>query len=901
MGWLFLNQVRYTYISSYYHIIYHYHYMKSTSRQWVRRLRQYLTLSFIVCCLLLQAQEEKYYRIEAEVSREQLPELFEAGLEMDHAHFDGGWMHAEVSGSDLKILRKNKIKLKVTLRDLEKRIPKHNRKVDKAYEKEKLSLSSVTTAAVATPTHFELGSMGGFFTLNEIIDEIDEMSEEYPNLITVKESIGTSIEGRDIYMLKISDNPNVDEPENEAFLNAIHHAREPMGVSQLIFFMWHILENYDTDPELKALIDHTELYFVPVINPDGYVRNQATNPNGGGLWRKNRRVNSNGSIGVDLNRNYGFEWAYDNSGSSGNGSSQTYRGASAFSEPETQAIRDFVNEHEFIAALNYHSYGNLLIYPWGYRPSFVTPDDPTFQTMSVYMTEENGYTYGTGDQTVGYVVNGDSDDWMYGEQTSKPKMFSMTPEVGAGSDGFWPASSRIIPLCNEAFPLNLKLMQMVAEYAKVTPENTSISNPLLTGTIPFDIRRFSLNSSAWTVSLSSSSSLVNSTGASLTFDNLNLLASASGSLTYTLDEDVPNGAVIPFVITVDNGSWSTTQTVTVVYTGNSDGTCPVPTGLSVSGVTASSATATWTQTGAPSYTARYREEGTASWATVSVSGSSAVLTSLTPLTAYEVQVRSNCGSDNFSAFTSSASFTTLENIVTYCSSSANNANEEYIARVQLGSLDNSSGGGNGYSDFRSVSTGLSIGSTQTISITAVWEGTVYREGYAVWIDYNRDGDFSDSGERVWAASATTNSPVSGSFTVPSGVLPGATVMRVTMRYNTIPGPCGTFNYGEVEDYTVNLTNTASVAVVERNNNDGAQPTVSALEEIISVFPSPVNDLLKVESPKTEEARYFIYNIKGEVVKEGTLKGSGPIDVSGFLKGTYTLQVGNYEPVRFLKE
>ncbi len=141
----------------------------------------------------------------------------------------------------------------------------------------------------------------------------------------------------------------------------------------------------------------------------------------------------------------------------------------------------------------------------------------------------------------------------------------------------------------------------------------------------------------------------------------------------------------------------------------------------------------------------------------------------------------------------------------YCSSKGNSVTDEYIQRVQLNTIDNSSNGGNGYSDFTSISTDLSLGGTYTITITPKWTGTVYNEAYAVWIDYNGDGDFDDSGELVWSLSPTKNSPVSGTFTVPASAQEGSTRMRVSMKYNGIPGPCETFSYGEVEDYTVNLT------------------------------------------------------------------------------------------------
>ena len=142
---------------------------------------------------------------------------------------------------------------------------------------------------------------------------------------------------------------------------------------------------------------------------------------------------------------------------------------------------------------------------------------------------------------------------------------------------------------------------------------------------------------------------------------------------------------------------------------------------------------------------------------------------------------------------------------TYCAAKGNSVSDEYIQKVVLGTINNSSGATNGYQDFTSITTDLKQNSSNTISITPKWTGTVYKEGYTVWIDYNQDSDFADSGEQVWVKSASTDSSVSGTFTVPSTAKLGATRMRVAMRYNTTPSSCGSFDYGEVEDYTVKIT------------------------------------------------------------------------------------------------
>jgi len=144
------------------------------------------------------------------------------------------------------------------------------------------------------------------------------------------------------------------------------------------------------------------------------------------------------------------------------------------------------------------------------------------------------------------------------------------------------------------------------------------------------------------------------------------------------------------------------------------------------------------------------------------------------------------------------------NTGSYCTSKGSSVNDEYIGRVQLNTIDNASDGGGGYSDHTSISTNLNTGQAYTITVTPTWTGTVYAEGYSVWIDYNQDNDFDDLGEQVWVQSAVTTTPVSGSFTIPSSATVGATRMRVSMKYNDAPTPCETFSYGEVEDYTVEI-------------------------------------------------------------------------------------------------
>lgn len=139
----------------------------------------------------------------------------------------------------------------------------------------------------------------------------------------------------------------------------------------------------------------------------------------------------------------------------------------------------------------------------------------------------------------------------------------------------------------------------------------------------------------------------------------------------------------------------------------------------------------------------------------------------------------------------------------YCASNGKKPADEYIGKVALGTINKTStAGSGGYSDFTAETTNLSKGASHTITVTPKWSGSTYDEGYAVWIDYNQDKDFADSGELVWSKAASKTTPVSGSFTVPAGAKNGSTRMRVSMKYNAVPTACESFEYGEVEDYTV---------------------------------------------------------------------------------------------------
>jgi hypothetical protein len=310
-------------------------------------------------------------------------------------------------------------------------------------------------------------------------------------------------------------------------------------------------------------------------------------------------------------------------------------------------------------------------------------------------------------------------------------------------------------------------------------------------------------------------SVAGTTGNGVNAANVDIFLSTDGGNTYpiTLATNTPNDG--SHVITVPNNQGNQNRIMVkgsnhiffdisntnFTIAGTVVCNATVPTGLAASNVASSSATLSWNSVPGATYDLQYRVVGSSTWTTVAVAGVSTNLTGLSTLTQYQAQVRSKCSGGSNSAYSSPITFTTTDVQLNYCTSASTNVNDEYISRVQLNTINNASGA-QFYSNFTNISTTLTKGTQYTITVTPTWTGTVYNEGYSVWIDYNRDGDFADAGEQVWTQAATNATPVSGSFTIPASAVENSTRMRVSMKYNGIPTSCESFTYGEVEDYTV---------------------------------------------------------------------------------------------------
>jgi hypothetical protein len=311
-------------------------------------------------------------------------------------------------------------------------------------------------------------AMGAYKNLADIDHYLDTLIANHPTIVSAKVNLGMTNNFNFQYAVKISNSPNADNGKPEVLYTACIHAREVITPEVLINVINYLVRNYGSNPDVTSLVDNRQLWFVLVVNPDGYVYNEITNPSGNGMWRKNRRDNGDGTFGVDLNRNYGYAWGFDNSGSSPVTNDETYRGPSAFSELETQHMRDFQLAHNFIFTLYFHSYANLVMWPWGYQTA-IPPDQLIMSSICDSMATMNLYT--SEQSCTLYLTNGDSDDWGYGEQALKPKSFSFTIEVGNDNDGFWPAPSRIPQLVSENLAPCIFLAQAAGHVYQVLPPN----------------------------------------------------------------------------------------------------------------------------------------------------------------------------------------------------------------------------------------------------------------------------------------------------------------------------------------------------------------------------------------------------------------------------------------------
>lgn len=282
-----------------------------------------------------------------------------------------------------------------------------------------------------------------YHNYDEMVAEITKAAEDHGDLVSIS-SIGTSYEGRDIPLVKISDNVDTDEDEPEVLFTCNMHAREHLTTEMCLRIINRYTDDYSSDEKIKALVDTAEIWVVPQVNPDGIEYDIATGEYQG--WRKSRKPNEGSSaVGTDINRNFSYQWGCCN-GSSGNPASETYRGAEALDQPESKQITEFVDsrvvdgEQQIKGHIDFHTFSELVLWPYGYTTDdtdegMTEEEAARFRDVGTRMAETNGYTPQQSSDL--YITDGDINDWMWGEHKILSFCFEMYPSSG-GIDGFYP-------------------------------------------------------------------------------------------------------------------------------------------------------------------------------------------------------------------------------------------------------------------------------------------------------------------------------------------------------------------------------------------------------------------------------------------------------------------------------
>ncbi|WP_371393498.1 M14 family zinc carboxypeptidase [Tenacibaculum maritimum] len=497
-------------------------------------------------------------------------------------------LQLEVSQKELFILEKEKIPYNVlienvtsfykerisedlpkAIHDLQQRKKRNNlnkRNSSSTNANSSLQYNDCNEVDWAVPNNFNLGSMGGCLTVSETIAELDEMHAKFPHLISAKldaspthqKTYGkkegtTTWEGQTIYYVRITGNQNIPEGSKPQILyTSMIHSREVSSLMSNIYFMWYLLENYETDTAIKNLVDTNELYFIPIVNPDGLKLNEEIAPNGGGMQRKNLRPDNGGS-GVDLNRNFDYFWGNAGSGSSGYPDSESYRGPAPFSEPESQILRDFVLNKNFKVCLMNHSFANAIPHPYGGNPTFASGREDEMHKWHEDMTKYNRYISGA---TIFSPANGVADDWMVGGNPdangaigSGKKILSTTPEHG--SSGFWPSPSEIVPIAKRAVRIYLMSAYQAGKYAKLHDLTQSDINTL-NSNITFGIERIGQTPSNFTLSVTPISNNISTITSPSTISGLDILTQQKVTAKLTLNNTISPNDKIAYNVTLSN-------------------------------------------------------------------------------------------------------------------------------------------------------------------------------------------------------------------------------------------------------------------------------------------------------------------------------------------------------------
>lgn len=683
-------------------------------------------------------------------------------------------------------------------------VPESENEVDEAYiydNKEPKSKTNLTGKSAAYTLSFPVAT---YPTYAQYAQQMQDFENTYPALVK-KISLGNTTEndGKELLFVKISDNVNTDEKEPKLMFTSSMHGDEIAGYPMMLSLIDYILTVYaDTGhpdhARIKNLVENTELWINPSANPDGTYYGSAGNTSVTG----SRRANFNN---VDLNRNYPDNVA----GPHDDGNAY---------QTETLAFMALADTQHFVLAANFHGGIELVNYPFdnAYVSAYTHPDGDWFEFTGVeYATHAQDDSDLLGDTTY-MTIDYDS---------------SIYPSPGVTHGATW---YRVYGGRQDYMNYYKQCKEITVELSdtKILPTSSLVNYWLFNKNALLDFLTQGTYGFRGVVKDAISGNPIDATVKIVGHDNY-------GSHTFT---DISHGDYYRPIkdgtydllfesdcyqsFTLTNQTIADYETKVLADVLLTPVASAVPNGLSASSITTNSASLSWSSTSGNTFDLRYRETGSSIWIDVlGLTSSPYALSGLNISTNYEFQVRSICASST-SAYSSSSNFATTS--VTYCASNGNSTADEYIGNVTFGTINNSTGAGAaGYSDFTSISTDVTLNSNYPISVAKTWTGPQYNEAIGVWIDYNHDGDFNDAGEQIVNSTRSKTSPITANITIPSGAILGSTRMRVSLKYNASPTSCESFAYGEVEDYTINITSgSLSTWYADTDNDTFGNPNTS---------------------------------------------------------------------------
>ncbi|MCX7550259.1 M14 family zinc carboxypeptidase, partial [Xanthomarina sp. F2636L] len=692
-------------------------------------------------------------------------------------------------------------------------------------------------------------------TYADYATQMQEFAINHPDICELVD-IGGTTEGvgggnKRLLFLKLSDNIGTEEAEPKVMYTSSIHGDEITGYPLMLNLINYFITAYkDTGHSdhnrIKNLIDNSEVWINPMANPDGTYYNNASNTSVANA----RRANANG---LDLNRNYP-----DNVNGPHSNGHTSY-------ELETQHFMNLAANTHFVLSANFHGGVEVVNYPWDNTYNRHADDDWFVHVSREYADNaqadgpngymdylDNGITHGAD----WYRVYGGRQDYMNFTHQCKETTVELS-------------DVKLIPANQLVNHWNYNREALI-EY-------------LIQGTYGFQGKvkdAVSGNPIEAKVTLVGHDNTGSHTVSSLPHGDFYRPVFA-GTYNILIEANCYQS------VTLTNQTIANYQTITLADVLMTPLTATAPTNLGTSGTDASSTNTSWTAATADSFDIRYRIVGMPTWTEIlGITENPYQITGLSPNTTYEFQVKSYCGS-NSTAYSVSEQFTTTN--INYCNAQGNSVNDEYIGNVNINGVDNNtvSNTSSGYSDFTasSIFPDLDIVYNATgnnISVTKHWTGGSYREAVSAWIDFNQNGTF-EAGEKIFGSASSNTATVNGTFNIPNDASLGSTRMRVLMKYYSSAGndandPCETFSYGEVEDYSINITN--------------ATLTTNTFNEIsVLVYPNPFKNTMNIKLPHNNALDVQLLDITGRIITN--INNIHPVNNTIELPNNNHLTAGTY--------